>query len=172
MRPPFHIYRVQTDGSLHWMLAAEELEFAKARVKEFVTSSPGEYLISNEQTGEKLRIKAPRKRIVFQIGYDERTLNARAELFRRFGHEVISAVDNPAAKRALARIREVDVFIVGHTAPEETRKEMVDWLKAHFPKVEIVALIPSGTERMPRADYNVVLNDWDEWLSLLPGAAG
>lgn len=172
MRPPFHIYRVQSDGSLHWMEAAEELERAKTAVKILGTSSPGEYVISNEQTGEKLRIKTPRKRTVFQIGYDERTLNARAELFRRFGHEVISAVDNEAAKRALTTIRDVDVFIVGHTAPEQTRKEMVDWLKANFPKVEIVALIPSGTERMSRADYNVVLNDWDEWLSLLPGAAG
>ena len=154
------------------MEAAEELERARVLVKGFGASSPGEYLISNEQTGEKLRIQAPRKRIVFQIGYDERTLNARAELFRRFGHDVISAVDNEAAKLALATTCEVDVFIVGHTAPQETRKEMVDWLKAHFPKVEIVALIPSGTERMPRADYNVVLNDWDEWLSLLPGATG
>lgn len=172
MRPLFHIYRVQSDGGLQWMEAAEELEHAKTVVKALGTSSPGEYLISNEQTGEKLRIKAPRKRIVFQIGYDQRTLNARAELFRRFGHEVISAADNEVAKRALATNREVDVFIVGHSAPEQMRKEMVDWLKANFPKVEIVALIPSGTERMSRADYNVVLNDWDEWLSLLPGAAG
>jgi hypothetical protein len=172
MRPPVQIFRVQSDGGLHWMEAAEELERAKARVKTLGASSPGEYVITNEQTGERLSIKTPRKRIVFQIGYEERALNARAELFRCFGHEVISVNDNEAAKRALATIREVDVFIVGNMAPEQTRKEMVDWLKVNFPEVEIVALIPSGAEQMPRADHNVVLNDWDEWLPLLPGTAG
>jgi len=74
------------------------------------------------------------KRILFQIGYEEKGLNARAELFRRFGHEVTSVADNEAAKQALASIPNVDVFIVGDTAPERTRKEMVDWLKANFPK--------------------------------------
>ena len=79
--------------------------------------------------------------------------------------------DNEAAKRALTSIHNVDVFVVGHTAPEQTRKKMVDWLKANFPKVKIVALIPSANRQLPRADHNVVLNDWDEWLSLLTAAA-
>lgn len=104
---------------------------------------------------------------LFQIGYDERGLNARAELFRRFGHEVISALENEAAKHALASIRNVDVFIVGHDAPDQTRKEMVDWLKENFPNAKIVALIPSTSPRLPRADYNIVSGDWDEWLSLV-----
>jgi hypothetical protein len=80
-------------------------------------------------------------------------------------------VDNAAAKHALTSIQNVDVFIVGHTAPDTTRKEMVDWLKTNFPKVKIVALIPSASCQVPRADYNIVLNDWDEWLSLLAAAA-
>jgi hypothetical protein len=71
----------------------------------------------------------------------------------------------------LASIQNVDVFIVGHTAPEQTRKEMIDWLKANFPKVKIVALIPSADRQLLRADCNVVLNDWDEWLCLLTAAA-
>ncbi|HVH69621.1 MAG TPA: hypothetical protein VNB49_00735, partial [Candidatus Dormibacteraeota bacterium] len=87
--------------------------------------------------------------------------------FRRCGHEVISVPDNQAAKRALSSIRNVDVFVVGHTSPEQTRKEMVDWLKANFPKVKIVALIPSANRQLPCADYNIVLNDWYEWVSLL-----
>jgi short-subunit dehydrogenase involved in D-alanine esterification of teichoic acids len=107
------------------------------------------------------------KRILFQIGYEEKGMNARAELFRRFGHEVISVLENESAKHALASIRNVDVFIVGDAAPEHTRKEMVDWLKANFPKAKIVALIPSTSPRMKLADYNIVSGDWDEWLSLL-----
>jgi len=107
------------------------------------------------------------KRILFQIGYEQKGLNARAELFRRFGHEVTSVADNEAAKQVLATIPSVDVFIVGDTAPERTRKEMVDWLKANFPKAKIVALSPPTSRRLRYADYNIVSGDWDEWLSLL-----
>ena len=70
------------------------------------------------------------------------------------------------------RFENVDVFIVGHAAPEQARKEMVDWLKANFPRVKIVALIPPGDHRLEAADCNVVLNDWDEWLLLLEAATG
>ncbi len=49
---------------------------------------------------------------------------------------------NEAAKVALSSFREVDLFIVDYTAPEQTRKEMVGWLKANYPKVKILALNP------------------------------
>jgi 5'(3')-deoxyribonucleotidase len=153
------------------MESARDMEGAKARAKKLAASSPGEYVITNVK-GEKTSIKSSPKRIMFQIGYDEKELNVRAELFRRFGHEVISVAGNEAAKHALASIHNVDVFIVGHAAPEQTRKEMVDWLKANFPRVKIVALIPSGNRQLVRADCNVVLNDWDEWLLLLEAATG
>jgi hypothetical protein len=167
----FYIFKVESGGGLRLMEAVADLERAKARVKVFATCAPGEYIIANQETGEKISIKSRAKRIMFQIGYDEKGLNARTELFRRFGHEVISVADNEAAKRALSgSIQNVDLFIVGHTAPEQTRMEMVDWLKANFPKVKIVALNPS-TRQLAGADYNVVLNDWDEWHSLLAAAA-
>ena len=79
-------------------------------------------------------------------------------------------VANIANKQALTSIENVDVFVVGPTAPEETRKEMVDWLKTNFPKIKVVALIPSASRQLSSADYNIVLNDWDEWLSLLAAA--
>ncbi len=169
MLPPFNIYKVGSE--VQWIEATADLDRAKARVKVLAASWPGEYIIANQETGEKISIKSPAKRIMFQIGYDQRGMNARAELFRRFGHEVISVADNKAAKSALSSIRNVDVFIVGHTAPEQTREEMVGWLKANFPKVKIVAL-NSSANQLSGADYNVVLNASDEWLSLLAAAAG
>lgn len=171
MSPPFNIFKVQTDGRLRWIEPAGDMERAKARVKKLAASSPGEYVIK-AQTGERISIKSPFKRIMFQIGYDEKELKVRAEMFRRFGHEVISVADNKAAMLALGAIQNVDVFIVGHAAPEQTRKEMVDWLKTNFPRVKIVALIPPGNHRLDSVDCNVVLNDWDEWLLLLEAAAG
>jgi hypothetical protein len=98
MFPPFHIFKVQSDGSLRWMEAAADVERAKARVRVLAVSSPGEYVITN-MTGEKIFIKTLPKRIVFQIGYNEKELNSRAELFRRCGHEVISVADNEAASK-------------------------------------------------------------------------
>lgn len=169
MIPRFNIFRVESDGP-RWMEAAANMERAKARVKILATSAPGEYIIANQKTGEKISIKPKTKRILFQIGYDEKGLNARAELLRRFGHEVISVTHNEAAKVALSSYRDVDMFIVGHTAPDQTRKEMVTWLKANYPKVKIVALNPSRDE-LVGADYNVILNDHDEWLALLAAAA-
>jgi hypothetical protein len=170
MMPPFDILKVESEG-VRWMEAVADLERAKARVKVLAVSSPGQYIIVNQETGEKISIRSKTRRILFQIGYDEKGLNARAELFRRFGHEVISVTDNEAAKVALTSLRDVDLFIVGHTAPEQTRKEMVDWLKTNYPKVKILALNPSANRKLSGADYNVILNEHDEWLSLLAAAA-
>ncbi|HEX2666670.1 MAG TPA: hypothetical protein VHM93_27830 [Candidatus Acidoferrum sp.] len=167
MLSPFHVFKVKSDGSLQWLEGAVSVERATARVKVLTASSPGEYVITN-LTG---KVESPPKRTMFQIGYDENELNARAEMFRRCGLEVISVADNESAKRALSSIRNVDVFVVGHAAPEQTRREMVEWLKATFPKVKIVALIPSANRELSRADYNIVLNDWDKWPSLLAVAA-
>lgn len=167
MLSPFHVSKVKSDGTLQWLEGAVSVERATARVKVLTASSPGEYVITN-LTG---KVEFPPKRIMFQIGYDEKELNARAEVFRRCGLEVISVADNDSAKRALSSIRNVDVFVVGHAAPEQTRREMVEWLKATFPKVKIVALIPSANRELSRADYNIVLNDWDKWPSLLAVAA-
>ena len=167
MLSPFHVSKVRSDGSLQWLEGAVSVERATARVKVLSASSPGEYDITN-LTG---KVEFPPKRTMFQIGYEEKELNTRAELFRRCGFEVISVADNEFAKRALASIHNVDIFVVGHAAPEQTRKEMVEWLKATFPQVKIVALIPSANRELSRADYNIVLNDWDKWPSLLAAAA-
>ena len=170
MFSPFHILKVQGGGSRHWMEGAVSVERAKARVKVLAAFSPGEYVITN-LAGQEVPARSRPKRIMFQIGYDERELNTRAELFRRVGHEVISVPDNETAKHVLASVQNVDVFVVGHSAPEQTRKEMVDWLKGNFPKVKVVALIPSTSHRLLRADCNIVLSDRDEWMSLLSATA-
>jgi hypothetical protein len=47
---------------------------------------------------------------------------------------------------------------------------MVAWLKSNYPKVKVVALNPSK-EQLLGADYNVVLDEHDEWLLLLAAAS-
>lgn len=161
----FDIFKVQPDRSLRWLEAAASMETAEARVKKL---PPGEYvIIADQHTAKRIFIKAPAKQIVFQIGYEDyRGSAARESLFRSFGHEVVSVADNDAAKLALASIPLVDVFILGHTAPDQARKEVLDWLKVSFPKARIIVLIPSTTPELLGADYNVPQRDWAAWVSL------
>src|SRR5260221_5258269 len=72
MIPPFDIFKVESSG-LRWMEAAPDLERAKTRVRVLSASSPGEYIILNQITGEKITIQPKSKRIVFQIRSEEHT---------------------------------------------------------------------------------------------------
>jgi len=71
---------------------------------------------------------------------------------------VSSAVGNEAAKTVLGFVQDYDLFVVGHAAPEETRIEMVGWLKMKYPKARILALNPPDCECLDGADYNVPQN--------------
>jgi len=161
----FDIFKVQPEGSLHWLAAAASMETAEGRVKRL---PPGNYvIIADQHLPKRISVKSPDKQIVFQIGYDDdKGAAARETLFRSFGHEVTSVADNEAAKRELASIPNVDVFVLGHAAPEQTQKEMVAWLKVSFPNAKIVALIPSASPQLLCADYNVPQCDWAAWVSL------
>lgn len=161
----FEIFKVEPNGRLCWLAAAASMQAAETQVKRLPA---GNYvIIADQHAPKRISIKSPTKQIVFQICYDDSVgATARERLFRSLGHEVISVADNDAAKGALASISKVDVFILGHTAPEQARKEMLDWLKVNFPKGKIVALIPSAIPQLLRADYNVPQSNWDAWVSL------
>jgi len=103
---------------------------------------------------------------IFQIAYDEDIGLRRAELLRSRGYGVISVVGNQEAKLLLSSIQHYGLFIVGHAAPEETRREIVDWLRAQYPKIKILALNPLN-QQILRADYNVRQNGPENWLPIV-----
>ena len=45
---------MQEDGELHFVVAVQTLDDAKARVRELGETWPGEYVIYNEETGERV----------------------------------------------------------------------------------------------------------------------
>jgi hypothetical protein len=45
---------VQNDGDLHFIEALPTLDEAKTRVRELGEAWPGEYVIDNEETGERM----------------------------------------------------------------------------------------------------------------------
>jgi hypothetical protein len=51
---PFRIYKVQSDGDLHFVEAIQTFDRAKGRVRELGEVWPGEYVIDNEETGERI----------------------------------------------------------------------------------------------------------------------
>ena len=61
MRLPLGIFKLRIDGSLHLVEAMPTLGDAKARVQALGELWPGEYVIHNEATGERVSITAGRK---------------------------------------------------------------------------------------------------------------
>ena len=61
MRLRFCIFKMREDGSLHFVEEAETLKDAKAGVQSLGKLWPGEYVISDEATGERVSITAGRK---------------------------------------------------------------------------------------------------------------
>lgn len=111
-----------------------------------------------------------RKPVVFHIIYDYNTPAVPTETLRLLGYEVDRIVGNQAAKVVLSMRHQCDLFIVGHAAPDDTRIEMVDWLKTKYPGVPVIALIPEGGPAVPGADFNANLNDSESLLPLIATA--
>jgi hypothetical protein len=56
LRTPFHIYKVQSDGDLHFIDAVQSFDDAAARVIELGDPWPGDYVIDNNKTGARVFI--------------------------------------------------------------------------------------------------------------------
>jgi hypothetical protein len=93
-------------------------------------------------------------------------------LLKNRGYEVSSVLGNDEAIRVLDGQQNYRLFIVGHNAPRETREEMLRWLKIKFPHTRILALNPPHQPDLPQADYNVILNGPEAWLSIVATAPG
>ena len=52
----FDIFKIQVDGALRWCESADSLESAKARVAALADSAPAQYVLVNQQTGQRLII--------------------------------------------------------------------------------------------------------------------
>jgi hypothetical protein len=57
MIPAFDIFQTETGGQVLWREAVATLEDAKARAQELSVRSPGDYLILNLKTGDKIILR-------------------------------------------------------------------------------------------------------------------
>jgi hypothetical protein len=53
LRLPFRIFKLQSDGTLHFVEATQTFDDAKGRVTELGEVWPGEYVIDNEEAGKR-----------------------------------------------------------------------------------------------------------------------
>jgi hypothetical protein len=172
MHRVYEIFEVMPNGSPQRVTAVTGLEFAKVAIENLVKQTNNECSVVDAKTRQVViqmnvaRAKLRATTRIFQIAYDEDMGLRRAELLRSRGYGVISVVGNQAAKLLLSSIQHYGLFIVGHAAPEETRREIVDWLKDEYPKVKILALNPLN-QQILRADYNVRQNGPENWLPIV-----
>jgi hypothetical protein len=179
MEREYDLFERSQDQAVIWRGCVRGLENARRKLQEIAARTTNECFAIHSPTRQIVALlntargsQRPAKRVVFQVAYDPYRLLTRAELLRHRGYEVVSVVGNEAAKVVLdAQQQHCDLFIVGHAAPDETRTEMVAWLKAKYPKVKILALNPPD-HQLPDADYNVVLNGPNQWLSIVGSAVG
>jgi hypothetical protein len=54
MIPCFDIFRIDSDARVIWRGAAESLVVAEAKIQKLAASTPGEYLILDQDTGRRL----------------------------------------------------------------------------------------------------------------------
>ncbi len=57
MLEPLDIVVKMEDGTYAWKAAAESFELAKSKVEQLSTNAPGEYMIFNQTTGNKIVVK-------------------------------------------------------------------------------------------------------------------
>jgi CheY-like chemotaxis protein len=111
------------------------------------------------------------RKCIFQVAYREEHFLARANLLRRRGYTVTSTIGNEAAKAVLPTLPQVDLLIIGHAAPAQTRLDMVAWLRERYPRTSILALNPPH-ERLGTLRFNAVHYPPQAWLPLIEAAFG
>ncbi|HTW74825.1 MAG TPA: response regulator [Steroidobacteraceae bacterium] len=113
----------------------------------------------------------PTSKRIFQIAYDDQSeMYLRASLLRERGYEVQSVLGNQAAKDVLVSWPRYDLFIIGHNAPEATRVEMVQFIRANYPRQPIIALNAAAGMQLCNLPYNAPVDEPGIWIPLVQQA--
>lgn len=177
MNRVYEVFEVLPNGVPQKLTVVTGLEIAKSRLNALATRTPNECFAADAKTHQivaQLNVPAMKRRSIkriLTISYDEQVGLQRAAVLRAQGYDAVSIVGNPAAKVLLTPGEYYDLFIVGHTAPLETRQEMVSWLKERHPRVKILALNPPQ-QKINGADFNVQHDGSEKWLPIVAQELG
>ena len=54
---PFDVFRIQVEGGVRWIGTVENMEAAQALIKTESAKQPGDFLVVNLETGQRVEIK-------------------------------------------------------------------------------------------------------------------
>lgn len=176
MEREYDLFEQLADGST-WRGHASGLHEARRKLQTMARTTSNLCYVFHTPTQQivarlNVRTGSGKKPVVFQITYDPNRAPGRAEVLKLHGYEVITVIGNEAAKVILSMRQDCDLFIVGHAAPEETRRDMVEWLKANYPDVPILAVNPPPIRELVGADYNIKINGPETLLPVIATAVG
>ncbi len=110
---------------------------------------------------------------ILQVGYYPTLNETRVEILHKAGYRVMSVLGNDSAmaldKSAFASI---DLVVVGASAPQSTRAEMLGWLKTHYPNIPVLMLQYREWETFSGADAAVPADNPMLWLQVVAGLLG
>jgi hypothetical protein len=171
----FIILQCLPDGSVRCRGDATSVIAARRRLRER-SGAKDEFFAMQLHTGAvifRTEASALGKRI-FQVAYAESIGRERAQRMRRLGYGVLSVLGSEAAKKLLrmASIRpeDIDIFMIGHAAPNRERMGMAEWIRTRYPLAKLLAINPPH-QQILRADYNVLQGHPEIWLPLLDSHA-
>lgn len=174
-RDEFIILQCLPDGSVRCCGDASGLIVARRRLSELSGRGCEFFAMQLHTRAVIFQTEAPAlgKRI-FQVAYAESVGRERAQRMRRLGYGVLSVLGSEWAKKLLGmapiRPKDIDIFMVGHAAPNWERMKMVEWIRARYPLARVLAINPPA-QQIPSADYNVLLGHPEIWLPLLDSHA-
>lgn len=122
MEKDYDLFGRSQNHSLVWRGSVHGLENARRKLQQLARTTANECSVIYLPTPQVVALAnmAHAKRVVFQVAYDEQKLTERADLLKLRGYEVVSVLGNERARAVLGLPQRVDLFIVGHNAPEPT----------------------------------------------------
>lgn len=172
----YDVFEVLPNGSMEQRASVSGLEAAWQDLYELAKHTSNECFAIHAETRQVVaQVNVPpaierARKVIFQIAYTEALSVLRSEELTRRGYRVTTVVGNDRAKVVLRDFAQhYDLFIIGHAASERSRKEMVSWMRANYPKVRILALNPTH-QPLRGADYNALLGGPESWLHIVARA--
>ncbi|MGI9101674.1 MAG: hypothetical protein ACR2IF_04430 [Terriglobales bacterium] len=108
---------------------------------------------------------------IFQVAYDQSLLAIRQEMLKTAGFDVVSAQGNQAAREMLSENHAYDLIVVGWSAGDHPRRDIVTWIKQRWPQLRVIALHDTRNHPIPDADYNSASENPHEWFEAVKSAA-
>lgn len=158
-------WRSRVVGTVEAGVKLQELG-RKTRNECFVAQFPSREVVARVNLGSS----SGRKPGVFQVTYDYTQAIERVQALRLYGCHVAFAIGNEAAKAILRKPQCWDLFAVGYAAPGETVRDMIEWLKAHYPGVPILELTSPRHERIPFISRGANAKNLVPWISAVANA--